>query len=594
MRGNKVAPPTPASIGRADIRQLPGAMGDPLRAIEVLPGVTPTISGLPFFYTRGAPPNTMAFYLDDLPVPYLFHVGLGPSILHPGFVRGVALEPGGGHARYGRAAGAYLAASIQPPSEETTWEGRIRAIDSSGFVAAPFAGGKAHAAVGSTISYTQPLLSVFAPAFTLDYRDYAARVSYDLSPRDRITLFSLGSYDFASQDDDKGVEQVLFASEIYRLDLKWQHQLEGRGEVRVGATWGYDRSRLVGKRFARDQSLAARAAIIKPLSRQWTAEAGVDTRVDAYGADLPSPYSLSRADFDETARIFANHNDSVTGTYGALTWRPLSRLELVNGLRFDVYASTGKTVPTIEPRTSIAYAATSTLRLLASHGLAHQTPAYAVPLPALAIPGLRGGLQEALQSSVGAEVVAPLALVVNATVFRSVFTNLSDFVLVQNEFPLRPSPPLHGTSNGLELSVKRPIRNWWGVQIAYTLSRTTREVDGKPSRLSSYDRTHVLNVAALFDLGKGWTAGARSLAYTGLLRDPESGSGERLPAFVRFDVRLAKRWKWGKNGYIGLVAEGLNVTASTETVAIKCEDATCTPRVIGPLTLPSVGIEGGM
>src|SRR5690606_11394385 len=37
-------------LSRAAARQIPGAFGDPMRGVDVLPGVTPTISGLPFFY----------------------------------------------------------------------------------------------------------------------------------------------------------------------------------------------------------------------------------------------------------------------------------------------------------------------------------------------------------------------------------------------------------------------------------------------------------------------------------------------------------------------------------------------------------------
>src|SRR5690606_15240294 len=44
------------TLTRAAARQVPGAFGDPLRAVDVLPGVTSVVSGLPFFYVRGAPP----------------------------------------------------------------------------------------------------------------------------------------------------------------------------------------------------------------------------------------------------------------------------------------------------------------------------------------------------------------------------------------------------------------------------------------------------------------------------------------------------------------------------------------------------------
>src|SRR5207249_4000018 len=50
-------PPAVTSLSKAEVRELPGAFGDPFRAIEALPGVTPIVSGLPYFYVRGAPPG---------------------------------------------------------------------------------------------------------------------------------------------------------------------------------------------------------------------------------------------------------------------------------------------------------------------------------------------------------------------------------------------------------------------------------------------------------------------------------------------------------------------------------------------------------
>src|SRR5688572_3114978 len=61
--------PMRSSLQRAEIRQVPGAFGDPFRAVEVLPGVTPVISGLPFFYVRGAPPGNVGYFLDGVRVP---------------------------------------------------------------------------------------------------------------------------------------------------------------------------------------------------------------------------------------------------------------------------------------------------------------------------------------------------------------------------------------------------------------------------------------------------------------------------------------------------------------------------------------------
>jgi hypothetical protein len=64
-------------------RDLPGAFGDPLRVLDALPGVVPWASGLPYGYVRGAPPASVGYVFDDIPLPQLFHAALGPAVIHP-------------------------------------------------------------------------------------------------------------------------------------------------------------------------------------------------------------------------------------------------------------------------------------------------------------------------------------------------------------------------------------------------------------------------------------------------------------------------------------------------------------------------------
>src|SRR5690606_14816889 len=79
---------------------------------------------------------------------------------------------------------------------------------------------------------------------------------------------------------------------------------------------------------------------------------------------------------------------------------------------------------------------------------------------------------------------------------------------------------------------------------------------------------------------------------------------ERTPAFYRLDARLEKRWRIGKTGWVAVVVEGLNTTLSREVTGYECGTAlrlpgratgtpTCAERVIGPVSVPSLGVEGG-
>jgi hypothetical protein len=70
----------------------------------------------------------------------------------------------------------------------------------------------------------------------------------------------------------------------------------------------------------------------------------------------------------------------------------------------------------------------------------------------------------------------------------------------------------------------------------------------------------------------------------GLVPPPRSGNPEREPGFYRVDLRVEKKWVLSPSVWLSFVAEVMNVTLNKETVL---------SRVIGPVTIPSIGFEGG-
>ena len=69
-------------------------------------------------------------------------------------------------------------------------------------------------------------------------------------------------------------------------------------------------------------------------------------------------------------------------------------------------------------------------------------------------------------------------------------------------------------------------------------------------------------------------------------------------SFFRVDVRLEKRWPLGKTGSLALVVEGQNVTLSKEVSNsdLHCMGSAgmptrCTYGRVGPITIPSLGLE---
>ena len=164
--------PMERRLGRSEVRLVPGAFGDAYRAIEVMPGVVPTVSGLPYYYIRGAPPSAVGYFIDEVRVPYVFHFALGPSVIQPAIISDVALHPAAFPARYGRFAGAVVTGSTRDPASELHGEAQVRLFDAGAYVETPLANGRASAGIGGRYSYTAALFSLVAPDTTIDYRDY--------------------------------------------------------------------------------------------------------------------------------------------------------------------------------------------------------------------------------------------------------------------------------------------------------------------------------------------------------------------------------------------------------------------------------------
>ncbi|MCC6525332.1 MAG: TonB-dependent receptor [Polyangiaceae bacterium] len=585
-------PPSVSSLTRNEVRQLPGAFGDPFRAIEIMPGVTPIVSGLPFFYVRGAPPGNVGYFLDGVRVPYLFHVAAGPSVVNPAVVERVDLYAGGYPARFGRYAGAIVAAETTAPRSDWHGEGSIRLVDAGALVEGGFDEGRGTALLGGRYSYTAGLFSLISPEITLDYRDYQARFSYDVTPRDRVSLFAFGSYDFLSSTEDD-IETVLFGAEFYRVDGRYDVRFPDGGRMRTAVTFGYDQTRVADGRNSRDVSFGARFELERPLDPGVTLRAGLDAQHDLYST-APRPY-VDPDDPDVLAfeALFPARADAVVGGWVDLVWQVDPRVSLTPGVRLDGYHSNGAQALAVEPRLAVVVDVNDDVRILHALGLAEQPPSFIVPLPGLALASLKDGLQRSFQASAGVEVDLPFAITASATVFDAVFLDMTDTAGVRPPGNVATQVPRsQGSAKGIEVYLRRSLSSSVGGFVAYTFSRSQRNLDGYTFP-AAFDRTHVLHSALSLDLGHLWRSGVRFSLYTGapLLAPPVGAPAgyrpndpERDPAFYRIDFRLEKRWRFLETAWVSFVVEMVNATLNTETLG---------GNDVGPVTIPSLGVEGG-
>jgi hypothetical protein len=632
------------AMRREEAREIPGTFGDPARFVETMPGVVPTTSGLQAFYVRGAPPQTTGYFVDGVPVPALYHIGFGPSVVHAGLVDRVELFSGAAPSYFGRAIGATIAADTTAPPPRTHAEANLRLLDASALVETPFASGRGSAEVSGRYAYPGLVVPLFAPDVGLSYWDYQARLTWNLGDRDRIGAFVFGSSDRLTQNETNpaGIpyQAQLVRTELHRGDLRYDHALGGGSTLRIAATLGHDTT---GNEVSNIDATSARvrAELDARVSKTIRVRAGADGQWTRYSLGA-SP--LQPADTTPLGNAAVNpRDDVVAGTYIDVSWRLSRHVELVPGLRADVFTShtngargggaDANGTPTLDPRLAARVTLFPRVTATSTIGIAHQVPGLVVfapdVTPGLQSPGLERGVQAAEQISEGIEVALPEGLVASATGFLHHYAGLPDLTYPCPDVVLVAAPcfaqKVDGRAYGLELLLRRALTERFAILVSYTLSRSIRQSHAAREPVvwipSEYDRTHVASAIATYDLGKRWRVGARFFGYTGrpYSRSYEATpvppfNAERLPGFWRLDLRLEKSWDVGRSARVAFVVEGLNVTLNKEVVDLNCRAApggpapppayaggalppgakydVCTEDALGPITIPSVGVEG--
>lgn len=635
-------------LGRAEITEMPGAFGDPYRAIESLPGVVPIVSGLPYFYVRGAPPGNIGYFFDGVPVPYLYHFAAGPGVLHSAFVDRVDLYPGAYPARYGRFAGAIVAGEMAPPSYHWRGEASIRLIDSGAMLEAPFASGRGSLMAGGRYSYTGLVISLVVPEVKLNYWDYQTRVRYALDTRNSIEILAFGAGDYLAERETDYVgeapsptgdvsnpptgttrEKTIVDVNFHRLDLRWDHRL-AHGNWRNAVLLGVDRTgldesdvsvtnRMIGARTEWSRTTQSGAEIragadilFETLSQKLdrgNVDGGASVDAPPVGNPLDNPPTGAGGDLSVNERnnqaygFDRSRNDLTTGVWADTVLDVARNVQLTPGLRLDMFNSGRQSAFGLDPRISARYRISDRLSIV--HGLAvvHQAPSFVVPVPGFK-PSLAGGLQSAVQHSAGVSCQLPADISVSTTFFHNVYYNMTDLLSVARLVSTRDDQELdlqmraRGHAYGGEFMIRRSLAKKLGGFVSYTVSRSVRST-GSLEGPATTDRTHVLNVAASYDLGRNWRFGSRWLLYSGVparvayVRAAQSPP--RTPVFWRLDVKLQKRWYIkAPDAWWGLVFEVLNTTLNQEVLNGSCNAYRCQYDSFGPVTVPSIGVEGAL
>lgn len=577
------APPrevTRRTIEGQELTRIAGTRGDALRAVELLPGVgrPPFTSGL--LIIRGASPQDSQFFFEGVPVPLVYHFGGVTSVINSRLIDSIDFVPGNFSARYGRLTGGVIEIQGREPGQNGVHAvADINIIDASLMVETPL-GKKAGVGFAARRSYidfffdklltSDSLSSVAAPV----YYDYQAFGWYKPTPYDKLKFSFYGSNDrlklFLNEPSDSNPRvrgNFGFGTSFTRVQASWQHiyapWLQQRIDFSIGTNSldfgaGEQSFRLdlipMQARGEWKAQMSSKLQLITGMDIQWS-----DVSVGAVGnqprQQEGNPSGPGGSASDPIIRRFVETTAYRPAAYVEALYRPIDPWLITAGLRLDYYKEIRSW--SVDPRLTTRYRLTDQTTVKAGVGWFSQPPQFAESDPGVGNPNLKPF--EALHLSTGVDHQWTKVISTGAEVFYKHLTNR----IVSTAGSVPPFFINDGTGNiyGLELSARAKPKGRFFGYLSYTLSRSERQDRDDVTRLFDYDQTHILTVAAVYRLGKGWEASSTfrlvsGNPYTPVVSSVYNANADiyqplygainslRNPLFHRLDVRIEKLWRF--------------------------------------------------
>ncbi len=646
-----------AEVGRTslvedELRTIPGTFGDPIRVAMLMPGVVSSVSGLGYPIIRGALPGDSMYEVDGIPVPMLYHLLLGNTVVHRHFVDEMTFQPGGYGAAHGRFPGGRIAATSARVDEDPLLVADLSIIETSLFRSQRV--GKSSEMVAAarygTLGY---IIEGLSANTVLRYWDYQTRLAHRFADGGRLTLTVLGAQDIAGDSDPETGDESVLRMGFHSADLRYRRSLRSDVWFTAGVQGGFEFFRPPPEEELEegeevDDEIEGSAGMwrFRPyLSAGYAPFSGLEFEIG--GDFVYQDFDLNLLP-DEDGLIYTADTGLTLGAWITAEWQhgPL----IVNpSLRLDHYryyapnrmtdanamagVDTRDIETALEPRMAASYELHPRLTVKASAGL-HSGPARFSfvepplvfgPIPAWEGPGLYWGLSRSWQFQGGITSQFPGDVEVALTgfyhdTFQPIDFSLLDKPLVADptpcdgaNFPDYPDPlDVDGRTYGAELMMRRRLGSAVFGWVSYAVSRSERTVPGMGTIPFEFDQTHVLNTVLSWEVGRNWTLGAvlhvnTGRPYTPFIIDACSGDDEedryfdarlgapnaaRIPTYWRIDARVQKREAFD-TWFFDFYIDFFNASFRWETIDyyVDAYDGRLRPDILR-LFLPTIGIRG--
>lgn len=624
------APPGSISLDTQVARGTAGALGEPFRAVSLLPGVSTSIAASGYPIIRGSLPGESRFEFDGIEIPLLYHLLLGNQVIHPSFLGDLELRAGGQGAEVGHLIGGLVSMTPSSTAEIRT-ELRANLAEVGVYRAQPLshATSLAVAARVGTLAIAAKIYDSRSAVYSVDQQ---TRLVHQLDNGDRLTLTSLGAYDHARLPPDAASSDAETDTlGFHRFDGRWTRARAGR-QLRVGIETAIDTFRRTGLNdFHPEQGgwsygLRAYGDGSVKLAPWLAVRAGLHARhrTPVNGA---APFALTASDpFLGLAQTI-----DAQGAWTALDLR-VGPLVFTPGLRVDHYHAElyGSSVrhSTVDPRLAIVAELPRGVRGELAVGAYSAPPQLSVmsanimigPLPMADGTGSLAGMNHAAEAQLSIRAPMGGGLQGNLAAYYRDTQYAVDFGLAGARFqdnPCSRTSPVYRNIDarviGVEAMIRRDLGRSMTGWLSYSLSKIDRDL-GFVQLPGEFDQRHILNATAQWRHGPwrfsatGHLHTSRPLPYRRIapcLNDVvavliKADGSHRAPATGSADLRVERGFQVA-GSQLRLYVELQNATFTREVASYdavylgvgRVDDASSYREVTNTLLipLPLVGLE---
>jgi len=629
---------TSRSMAAGELRML-GTRGDPLRAVELLPGMGRTSFGNPLPLIRGSSPFESQVFYEGLPVPLLYHFGGLTSFVPARALDRVDFYPGNFSARYGRVLGGVIDVRARDPRTDGVHGALdVNFIDASAMAEAAIVGRtkdgiaedpdapKVAALVGFRRSYVDAYFSAIAPEelgirTAPAYYDYQGTVYAKLSRRHSARVFVLGSRDSFELVTDRPSDDEPLARGTFEAKTAF-HRVQASLKSRFSDTFSQEATVSFGvENYRQNIGAIARQDVDQAALRaraEWTYRPFEPLRL-VFGVDHASQrfdgtYEGVRPQFEAGAPVTPSALPRAKGTGGSWVHTPALYAEagvllaegvtLMPSLRVDHFGPTADT--TVDPRLAMRASVAPKTTLKAGIGKFSQQPQVVQALRDFGNPAIRSGY--AMHYSAGIEQLVGDQAKLGAEGFVKTLHRLP----FDTRNLVAPYYDNIGTGSvvGLELEARVLPKNRVYGLVSYTLSRSVRHREDEKTRLFENDQTHLASAAVAVRLGRGWEASATFRLTSANPRTPVVSAtydartdqyvaragllnSDRGPAYHRLDLHIEKTWtftSWKLMAYLDI--QNVYNAANKEALQYNYDYTRSQGSPSFPPFFPSLGVRG--